>query len=178
MLRLLTEDKELKATSVPLSAAARYPQIVRDTVSAHLQGILQHNLAKVAVLYRIAPGVDVWPDEPTKTKLLVAIHQRHDCVHRNGRTKDGATLDVFTTATSAMSWTPSSRSPSTSSNRSDGRAFSVAAPAPIPAQQRSRGQGTAAEPARFAPDEAFEFPGVPTGLARTAGQRPSSMKGA
>lgn len=98
MLRLLTEDKELKATSVPLSAAARYPQIVRDTVSAHLQGILQHNLAKVAVLYRIAPGVDVWPDEPTKTKLLVAIHQRHDCVHRNGRTKDGATLDVFTTA--------------------------------------------------------------------------------
>jgi len=98
MRRLLSGDQELKAMSIPIVLAFENPNIVNETVKRHLQGLIYHNLAKVAKLYEVAFQFDIWPDPETRQKLFKAIHFRHDCVHRNGRTKEGKPLEVFTSA--------------------------------------------------------------------------------
>jgi hypothetical protein len=67
-------------------------------VKEHLQGVLYHNLAKVAVLYRLALQVDIWPDKQTQNELFFAVSRRHDYVHRNGNDKDGNPLPKLTRA--------------------------------------------------------------------------------
>ena len=96
MHRLLNGDHDLKATSIPIAIASSNPNVVSETVQRHLQDVIYHNLAKVAKLYEIAFQFDIWPNPETREKLFKAVHYRHDCVHRNGRTKDGKQLDVFT----------------------------------------------------------------------------------
>lgn len=95
--KLLANDDELKDVKIGLAEIVISPDIVSKTVQAHLQKILYHNLAKVAVLYKIALDIDIWPDEVIKKGLFRAVQYRHDCVHRNGRDKDGNEQQVFTT---------------------------------------------------------------------------------
>jgi hypothetical protein len=90
--RLLKEDKELKDARVPLLEIAMKPDIVNEWVRKHLQGILYHNLQKVAVLYKIALRLEIWPDSETKEIMHKAVRYRHDCVHRNGRNLEGEEL--------------------------------------------------------------------------------------
>jgi hypothetical protein len=97
MDRILNEEAELKNVKIGLADIVKSPNIVRETVRAHLQGILYHNLAKVAVLYKIALNINIWPNDDIKTSLFRAVKYRHDCVHRNGRDKNGNELTVFTT---------------------------------------------------------------------------------
>lgn len=56
-----------------------------------------HNIETASALYNKAFEVDILAmfgnDTPT---VLKAIEHRHDCVHRNGRDRDGKELDVFT----------------------------------------------------------------------------------
>jgi hypothetical protein len=92
MEALLSEDKDLLEMRLPLMVVAKNPEIVSTTIQQHLQGILYHNLAKVAVLYRLALKVNIWPDEEIRKALFVAISRRHDYVHRNGRDKNGNSL--------------------------------------------------------------------------------------
>jgi hypothetical protein len=94
--RLLCGEKDLKGMSVTLSAIVKDREIVQTTVIRHLQALLFHKLAKVAAIYQIAFLFDIWPDKETKVALHRAIGQRHDCVHRNGKTKDGQELDFST----------------------------------------------------------------------------------
>lgn len=96
LTRLLNGEQELKGRSLTLSAIARDVNIVEKTVIEHLQSILYHNLPKIEALYRIAFLIDIWPDNDTKVALLRAVVRRHDCVHRNGKTKDGEVL-LFST---------------------------------------------------------------------------------
>jgi len=95
--KLLNKDKDLKDVRLPLTGILKNSNIVLDTVQKHLQEILYHNLAKVEVLYKIALDINIWPDQETKEKIFNSIVYRHDCVHRNGRNKDGEELEVFTT---------------------------------------------------------------------------------
>lgn len=97
MDRILDKEEELKDVKIGLADIVKSPNIVRETVRAHLQGILYHNLAKVAVLYKIALKINIWPNDDIKKSLFRAVQYRHDCVHRNGRDKDGTELTVFTT---------------------------------------------------------------------------------
>jgi hypothetical protein len=95
--KLLNKDKDLKDVRLPLTGISKDPNIVARTVQKHLQKILYHNLAKVEVLYKITFDINIWPDQETKEKIFNSIVYRHDCVHRNGRNKDGEKLEVFTT---------------------------------------------------------------------------------
>jgi hypothetical protein len=95
--RLISQDRELVKNRFTLSDIAKNGNLVADTVRVYLQGILYHNLAKVAKIYKIALGIDIWPNKETKAALFVAIQRRHDCVHRDGRNKDGEELVEVTT---------------------------------------------------------------------------------
>lgn len=95
---LLAKEQQLRDVKVGLADVVNSPNIVRDNVREHLQGIVYHNLAKVAALYKVALKIDIWPNDEIKADLYHAVLYRHDCVHRNGRDKDGAELKVFTTA--------------------------------------------------------------------------------
>ena len=95
---LLAKEQQLRDVKVGLADVVNSPNIVRDNVREHLQGIVYHNLAKVAALYKIALKIDIWPNDEIKIDLYHAVLYRHNCVHRNGRDKDGAELKVFTTA--------------------------------------------------------------------------------
>lgn len=97
MDRLLEKEEELRNVKIGLVDIFKSPNIVRETVRGHLQGILYHNLAKVAVLYKIALNIEIWPSNLIRTSLFRAVQYRHDCVHRNGRDKSGTELTVFTT---------------------------------------------------------------------------------
>lgn len=96
MHALLRGDAYLKELKLPLLTIAQNQQIVKSTVQEHLQSLLYHNLAKVAVLYRLALHVEIWPDKSTKEELFVAVSRRHDYIHRNGRSKDGKAVPELT----------------------------------------------------------------------------------
>lgn len=74
----------------------RNEDLVSDTLRDYLTNILYHNLPKVCGLYERALDIQIPLDDPVKLKLLRAIEHRHDCVHRNGFSKNGDKLDVFT----------------------------------------------------------------------------------
>jgi hypothetical protein len=93
---MLEGDIDLKKMTIPLAAIARNPMVVHDTVRHHLSSLIYHNLAKVEKLYRIAFGISIWPDKDVAKKLFVAVKERHDCVHRNGKDKDGNSLTQIT----------------------------------------------------------------------------------
>lgn len=96
MARLMRDDRDLSAARFPLVAVAADPDFVRETVKAHLKGVLYHNLAKVDALYRIALDVPVLGEASENDFLFKSVKLRHDCVHRNGYTTDGVKLQDFT----------------------------------------------------------------------------------
>ncbi len=64
-------------------------EALRDEVRAYLLDIRYHNLAKVGEMYKTTLDVRFPPDSGN---LFCAINQRHDLVHRNGKSKDGDTI--------------------------------------------------------------------------------------
>lgn len=98
MKRLLEEDADLKKEKFNLAEIAADPNLVRKTVIEHLRSLMYHNLARVRVLYLTVLKIDLFKllsKEELET-LMRAVVYRHDCVHRNGQTKDGEKLAVFT----------------------------------------------------------------------------------
>ncbi|MBT2246322.1 hypothetical protein JQK15_22710 [Sphingobium sp. BHU LFT2] len=87
--RLLAGVKDLQAIKVPLSDILADPDIVRHRVSGTIHEMSFHNLVKTDVIYNVAFGFSIFPDEKYKHSLLQFIPIRHDCVHRNGKTEDG-----------------------------------------------------------------------------------------
>ena len=98
VLRLISNDKELLDKSFKLLEIEKKPKLVDETVRSHLQKIVYHNLGRVAVAYKTAFHIDICPSKEVMETLSVAIKLRHDCVHRNGRNKDGEELTQLTTA--------------------------------------------------------------------------------
>lgn len=87
--RILAEEAELKAVKIDLLTILKDEDIVFNTVTNHLKGLLWHNLRKVDAIYHIAAKFSIFDDPVDKTLLFQALPIRHDCVHRNGRDKDG-----------------------------------------------------------------------------------------
>ena len=96
LIRTLEQDKDLKSEKLTLVEVLTDEDVVFKRVALHLKAILYHNLAKVQALYRIAARIDIFPDEAIKDRLFTALPLRHDCVHRNGTDKDGASRDEVT----------------------------------------------------------------------------------
>jgi hypothetical protein len=96
--RLTSELKYLKDEKVALSEILADPDVVYVRVDRFLRDSLFHDLPKVHLLYEKAFDIEILGNSPTKGKLIEAVFLRHDCVHRNGFTKDGKKLTVFTKA--------------------------------------------------------------------------------
>ena len=65
-------------------------------MAKHLSDLIYHRLEQVAELYYIAFGIGIWPNKDASGKLFGAVKLRHDCVHRNGKDKDGNELTGIT----------------------------------------------------------------------------------
>lgn len=87
---LLSTDKELQRVKLTLQDAISDDKFVEKTVVKHLQNLLYHNLPRIDPLYKAVYDVSVYANERDKYELHRIMADRHDCVHRNGRTKDGS----------------------------------------------------------------------------------------
>jgi hypothetical protein len=83
--------------AIPLNEILDNPDVVIVKTRKYLAGLLYHNLAKIGVLYKLALGVDILPDQAQKDRLFKAVLARHDIVHRNGKDKSGNLIDLPTT---------------------------------------------------------------------------------
>lgn len=62
----------------------------------YLSGIVYHNLPKINSLYKNILGIELnYGNKTDKNDLFIAIQVRHDCVHRNGKNKDGYFLKMI-----------------------------------------------------------------------------------
>jgi hypothetical protein len=95
MIIMLEKDKELKDTKITLADVFRNPIIVQIKCIEHIKSLLFHNLAKTESIYRLI-SVKIFHNDEIKERLNKAMVYRHDCVHRNGRTKEGVPLDMIT----------------------------------------------------------------------------------
>lgn len=90
---LVRADASLAAMTYGLKDILQKPAIVEETLKESLKNRLYHDLEKVALLYRPVLGkTDFFPSEGVKEVLTEAVKKRHDCVHRNGKTKAGDAL--------------------------------------------------------------------------------------
>lgn len=87
--KLVMGDKLLVSETVTLADLLRDPAILRKRVRRYLQEQLYHNLAKVAVLYKIAFEIELFSNANLKKRMHTAMSHRHDCVHRNGHDIEG-----------------------------------------------------------------------------------------
>jgi hypothetical protein len=95
--QLIERDERLRNRRFSLSEIAASPELIKDTVRARLRSEMWHNMKKASALYNIAFGIDVRGMLSEDNEIIAhAVDLRHDCVHRNGRDKDGNELTAFT----------------------------------------------------------------------------------
>lgn len=88
--RLIQRVEALKQQQISLVDVANASDIVLERCLAHIRNASFHDFEAVDKIYRHAFHMSILPDDEEKKGLLTAIvHRRHDCVHRNGRTKTG-----------------------------------------------------------------------------------------
>lgn len=93
---LLDHDKTMQNEKIKLADVLRNPHLVNEKAKKYLKEILYHNLERVDFLYRNCLEVSIFDQQENKENLLRAVVFRHDCVHRNGRDKEGNELSGFT----------------------------------------------------------------------------------
>jgi hypothetical protein len=77
---------EFEKQNLSLSKLFSARESIQERVQEHLLEVVWHRLAKVEPMFRDTLGIEF----PSNVKELHrAIIIRHDCVHRNGKTKDG-----------------------------------------------------------------------------------------
>ncbi len=87
--RALTGVRTLKDIKLTLTEVAADPDIVRITVARALRSILFHDFAAVDEIWKIVLEGSIFPDPELKARMFRRVQIRHDCVHRNGRSRDG-----------------------------------------------------------------------------------------
>lgn len=86
---MLTLDG-LKGAVVSLETVLEKPNIVRDMVKTALQGMSFHNLPAVNAICKVAFRKPILPEDKDQRALVMkSVDKRHDCVHRNGKDKEG-----------------------------------------------------------------------------------------
>lgn len=85
--RFIETTPEFRKEKVPVSDIFKAFEAIEPKARRYLGEIRWHNLERVKPMYRDTLGIEF----PTELdKLFSAILVRHDIVHRNGKTKDGA----------------------------------------------------------------------------------------
>lgn len=96
--RLASSVRQLGETKYSLAEFSADRNLLSKAVEGHLRSVVYHNLPKVRALYKAVFDMDLFTIlADNKGRLLQAIELRHDCVHRNGRDKDGNAHEIFTT---------------------------------------------------------------------------------
>lgn len=97
LAKLISADRDLNQQKFTLLEIFLKPNLVQEHVSAYLkEAVIYHNIPKVDFLYNHSLGVTILEDREANIRLLEAVKLRHDCVHRNGKGKDGAPIRLFT----------------------------------------------------------------------------------
>lgn len=76
----------MKERQIPLTSASAVARNLEKLVISELNKVMWHRLDKVGKMYEDTLGVAFPPD---LTSLEKAIKERHDIVHRNGKSEDG-----------------------------------------------------------------------------------------
>ena len=86
---IVTKDKNLIGVRITLKEILSDPDCVKRKVTDYLRGLSYHNFSLVKEIYKAALGLDIFPDPNIEKTLMTSLPVRHDCVHRNGQTKEG-----------------------------------------------------------------------------------------
>lgn len=81
--------RDLKDVKVDLSSILKDPDIVDNKIKEILGGIMYHNFPKVDELWKASLGFSIFPAADIRSRMMRYQDIRHDCVHRNGKGKDG-----------------------------------------------------------------------------------------
>lgn len=110
MISFAEKDGSIKQMAVSASSVLRDPDYVRRIIEQNLKERLYHKfgpsladanskkskLEGVPLWYGTAFGFSIAASEKELDALRDYATLRHDCIHRNGETKDGKKLDLFT----------------------------------------------------------------------------------
>lgn len=88
--KYIDSDPKFKDRKVAYKDVLREAQRVEQEARAELLDLVWHNVGKVKPMYAQVLEVDLGD----VGAIASAIQTRHDIVHRNGRTKDGASIEV------------------------------------------------------------------------------------
>jgi len=89
--KFVETTKEFKTKTIPVSDIYKKMDLMMTDVKSHLVGQIWHRLPKVKEIYKATLEIEFTPDI---SKILKAIETRHDIVHRNGKCKDGACVNI------------------------------------------------------------------------------------
>lgn len=62
---------------------------MKRTVAGHLRDLMYHNFEKVGSIYHATLGFHLFPNSDCRKRMFKALPIRHDCVHRNGKDREG-----------------------------------------------------------------------------------------
>ena len=93
--KLYSTIKDLKTVKFEASKIIKRPHLPEAHLINWLQGKSFHNFPMVDELFKAALGISIYEDEAHEKLLNEAKDYRHDCVHRNGKTKAGDKLEIF-----------------------------------------------------------------------------------
>lgn len=103
MMNICNDYEPLKDKTFGLAQMASIKtdlnSFIFDHIKSSLRNEIYHRLDRVSRLYQKGLGIKLIEDKDDREKLMVAVGHRHDCVHRNGFTKEeGIKNVIFTTA--------------------------------------------------------------------------------
>ena len=94
--KLFEIDKYLSRERYSISEFLDDEDLPKKIAKTYLSDLIYHNLPKVGVLYKKVLEVQFdYGDKRKKEDLFRAIQARHDCVHRNGKTKDEGDIKLI-----------------------------------------------------------------------------------
>ena len=94
--QLLKNDRNLGGEKLTAASLVENHDALTTLVVSKLRTVLYHRLGDAKRMYRQALGIDIFPSDDEREFLFPAMQLRHDCVHRNGRDKEGKKLTSFT----------------------------------------------------------------------------------
>ena len=96
MERLFYIDKALKNEKINALDFLKDKELPKKIAKKHLSELIYHNLPKVQFLYENILSIEFnFGSDENKEQIYKAIQERHDIVHRNGKTKEGGDLRLI-----------------------------------------------------------------------------------
>ena len=89
--RFVETNTEFQSTKIQLSDVFKECESLEKRVMKYLADMVWHNLIKAIAIYKSTLSIEF---PKNRGFILGAIKIRHDLVHRNGYTKEGAPIDI------------------------------------------------------------------------------------